>query len=89
MTPQTLTITLYERDARFILEALEALEAKWLEVNRTTQDEDEQAEYGMDAAVLEMTRERFEEAAKKVFGEGIRNFLHESPLPPHLAGPED
>ena len=82
MNVPTLTITLYERDARFIVEALDALEAKWLHINKTTADEDEQAEYGMDAAVLDFTREKLQTAAVEAFGSGVMNFLHEPPLPP-------
>lgn len=61
-------IGLNERDTRFILEALEELEAKWRSVARTSRDEDVQAEYGMDAGVLSMTKDYFKEAAIRAFG---------------------
>ena len=47
-----MTTTLSDRDTRFILEALHEMHEKWLKINQTTDDEDEQAEYGMDAIVL-------------------------------------
>jgi len=53
----TVTITLTQNDVRFVLEALQMLENKWLEINRTSTDENEQAEYGMDALDLDGTRE--------------------------------
>ncbi len=74
----TLTITLTDRDARFILEALHEMSDKWLKINQTTTDEDEQADYGMDFIVLDMTREKFEEEAVKAFGPNITNFLRTS-----------
>ncbi len=73
----TLTITLSDRDARLILEALHEMYEKWSNINQTSTDEDEQAEYGMDAIVLDMTREKFEEEAVKVFGPNITNFSRE------------
>ena len=82
MNVPTMTITLDERDARYIVEALEALETKWLHVNWTTTDEDEHAEYGMDAAVLDFTRKRLQTAAVEAFGASVMNFLHEPHLPP-------
>ena len=82
MTVPVLNVTLYERDARFILESLEALEKQWRHINQTSTDEDVQAEYGMDAAVLQMTREEFEDAAVKVFGPGIKNFSRVPFRPP-------
>ena len=73
----TLTTTLTDRDARFILEALHEMHAKWLKINQTTTDEDEQAEYGMDAIVLEMTFKKFEQQAVEAFGANITNFSRE------------
>ena len=74
MNMPTMNITLSEADARFILEALQTLENQWLKINHTTTDEDEQAEYGMDAIVLGMTREKFEAIALEAFGPHVRNF---------------
>ena len=73
----TLTITLTERDTRFILEALHEMQAKWLYINQTTTDEDEQADYGMDSIVLDITREKLEEEAINAFGPNITNFSRE------------
>jgi hypothetical protein len=72
-----MTVTLTEADSRFILEALQDMYARWMEINRTSTDEDEQAEYGMDAVVLNMTREAFEHCAVDAFGEGVKNFSRE------------
>ena len=72
-----MTITLSEADARFMLEALQTMRDRWMEINRTSIDEDEQAEYGMDAAVLEMTREKLEEAALRTFGPRVKEFSRE------------
>lgn len=73
----TLTISLTDRDARFILEASHDLRSKWLNMNHTGTNEDEQAEYGMDAIVLDMTREKFEREAVKAFGPNITSFSRE------------
>jgi len=80
MTMPTMTITLSEADSRFILEALQTLHTQWMHINRTSTDEDEQADYGMDAIVLEMTREKFERGAVKTFGENVKNFSR-APIP--------
>ena len=76
----TVTITLNKREARFVLEGLQMLENKWLEVNRTSMDEDEQAEYGMDALDVHGTREAIEGEAVKAFGESVSDFSRE-PFP--------
>ncbi len=54
--PTLLTVQLSQHDTRFILEALKMLEEKWQHVNLTTSDEDEQAEYGMEARLSTFTR---------------------------------
>lgn len=77
MNMPTMTISLGEADARFILEALGELYAKWSEINRTSTDEDIQAEYGMDAIALDATRKIFECEAVKRFGPGVKNFSRE------------
>jgi hypothetical protein len=69
-----MTITLTQNDARFVLEALQMLENKWLEINRTSGDEDEQAEYGMDALDLNGTREFIQREAVKAVGQGATDF---------------
>jgi hypothetical protein len=74
---KTLTITLTDADTRFILEALRDMHEKWLTINRTTTNEDEQADYGMDAIVLDMTREKLQQDAVKAFGLNITNFSRE------------
>ncbi|MBV9307886.1 MAG: hypothetical protein JOZ45_17190 [Acidobacteriaceae bacterium] len=50
------------------------MENKWLEINRTSTDENEQAEYGMDALDLDGTREFFQREAVKAFGQDVTNF---------------
>lgn len=73
----TMTISLGEADARFILEALDELYAKWSEINRTSTDENVQAEYGMDAIALRTTLKIFEQEAVKQFGLGVKNISRE------------
>lgn len=73
-TTKTLTLTLDKHTARFVLEALRELESKWVQINRTSLDEDEQADCGMDALDLHGTRESIEEQAIAVFGSGVLNF---------------
>ena len=69
-----MTIELTEWDARNILESLCALEEKWLQVIQTSTNEDEQAEYGNDLALLRYTKDRFREQAIAAFGSNITNF---------------
>jgi hypothetical protein len=52
----TLTIELTENYARYVLEALQMLEAKWLHIKHTSTNEDQQADFGMDALDLHGTR---------------------------------
>ena len=73
-TRPTMTITLSEKDARFILEALHDMSEKWLQINQTATDEDVQAEYAMDLAVMHITQERFETAALEAFGPNVTEF---------------
>jgi hypothetical protein len=75
--PALLTFQLSHHDTRFILEALKMLEEKWQHINLTTTDEDEQAEYGMDAIDLHATRTSFESQAIAAFGRTITNFSRE------------
>ena len=89
MTPTpTVTITLTENDARFVLEALQMLENKWLEINRTTTDEDEQSDYAMDALNLHGTRESVKQQAVEAFGPSVINFSRE-PFPSTAPQPAD
>ncbi len=74
MPRQQLQICLNAWDARFIIEALKELEAKWQHINETSPDEDEQAEYGNDLAALYETKEQFTKAATAVFGDSIATF---------------
>ena len=73
-TPPTVMLTLTENDARYVLEALQLLENKWFEINRTTTDEDEQAGYANDALDLHGTRKSIEDAAVAAFGDSVTNF---------------
>ena len=50
------------------------MKAQWSHINRTSTDEDEQADYGNDLISLGMTVENFEAAAVEVFGPGVKNF---------------
>ncbi len=73
----TITLTLNKRDARYVLEALQELENKWLTINRTTIDEDEQADYGMDALDLHGSREFIKDEAVAAFGPSVMDFSRE------------
>jgi hypothetical protein len=75
--PTLLTVHLSHHDTRFILEALEMLEEKWQHVNLTTTDEDEQAEYGMEAIDIHAARTSLESQAITAFGPTITNFSRE------------
>ncbi len=59
----TFTLTLSRKATRYVLEALQMLENKWLEINHTSTDEDEQADYGNDALDLHGTRESIQSQA--------------------------
>ena len=71
---QEMNISLTNWEARFIIEALKQLEAKWLDINHTTEDEDEQAEYANDLSPLGLTKDRFISEATKVFGKSIATY---------------
>jgi hypothetical protein len=77
----SVTLTLSRKATRYVLEALQMLENRWLEVNHTSTDEDEQAEYGMDALDVHSTRESIQSQAVEAFGPGVTNFSRE-PFPP-------
>ena len=74
MPVQQLQIHLNEWDARFIIEALKELEARWQHINETSLNEDEQAEYGNDLVALYETKERFLKAATDAFGKSVASF---------------
>jgi hypothetical protein len=76
----TVTLKLSRKAARYVLEALQMLENKWLEINHTSTDEDEQADYGNDALDLHGTRESIQSQAVEAFGPGVTNFSRE-PFP--------
>ena len=69
-----MTIELTEWDSRNILEALCALEQKWLEIIENSSDEDEQADYGNDLALLRYTKDRIRDASVKAFGPSVSTF---------------
>jgi hypothetical protein len=72
-----LKLELDSYDARFILEALQHLSDKWHDINQSTTDEDEQADYGNDVMFLDSRRERIERLAVEAFGPQIKNFSRE------------
>ena len=74
MNMPLLSIQLDRADCRFILEALELMKSQWSHINRTTADEDEQAEYGNDLLDLSFTHEKLAAAALDVFGPSVKNF---------------
>jgi hypothetical protein len=67
-------IDLTEWDCRNILEALCALEQKWLQIIENSTDDDERAEYGNDLALLRYTRDNIREEAMKAFGPSATTF---------------
>lgn len=69
-----LNICLTEWQSRIVLEALNELEKKWQHVNRTTQDEDEQADTANDLIELNITKRHITEAASQTFGTSVTNF---------------
>jgi hypothetical protein len=76
----TVTLTLSRKATRYVLEALQMLEEKWQHVNLTSTDEDEQAEYGMDALDVHSTRESIQSQAVEAFGPGVGSFSRD-PFP--------
>ena len=72
--PQDLQIRLTAWDAQLMIEALKELETKWQHIHETSSDEDEQADYGNDLAVLMITKDRLIKAATEVFGASIASF---------------
>ena len=69
-----MTIDLTEWDARNVLEALCTLEQKWLDIIQNSSNEDEQAEYGNDLALLRLTKDRIQAEAIKAFGPSVTEF---------------
>ncbi len=80
-TLQTVTLELDDADARFILEGLQRTSDAWLTINRTTTDENEQADYGNDWLFLDGRRERIEKVLVDAFGERATQFFHYQPQP--------
>ena len=74
MTSMTFDIISWE--ARLLLEACRVLEQQWAHVAKTTEDEDEQADYSNDLCQLDIVKERLEKAALEAFGPGITKGLH-------------
>jgi len=64
----TVTLTLSRKASRSVLEALQMLEEKWQQINRTSTDKDEQAEYGRDALDVHSTRESIKSQEGEAFG---------------------
>ncbi|MDQ2710948.1 MAG: hypothetical protein M3Y24_01730 [Acidobacteriota bacterium] len=60
--------------SRNVLEALCTLEQKWANVIHNSTDENEQAEYGNDLALLRLTRDRIRDQAVKAFGSSVAAF---------------
>ncbi len=61
-------------EARLLLEAMRALDAKWSAVIDSSDDEDIQSEYGNDLAQLQLVHERIEVAACEEFGPTVSVF---------------
>ncbi len=82
----SMNIKLWQRDCHFIIEGLRDLREKWFEINRTSTDEDIQAEFGMDALVLDITCQYFEREAVAVFGPSVLDFSR-TPFPTGTSAP--
>ena len=82
----TMKIELTQRSCHFIIEGLRDLREKWFEINRTSTDEDIQAEYGMDALVLDIECEHFEREAVAAFGPTVLDYSR-TPFPIGTAAP--
>jgi len=72
--------------AQYILEALKTLEDKWVDIIKSTDDEDIQSEYSNDLMQLHILQEGFERRAVEAFGPGVANFSRE-PLTVALTKP--
>jgi hypothetical protein len=75
--PTSITVSLSWNDTRFILEALQMMHDKWLEINRTTTNEDEQADYGNDLMSLRGTLDSLQRQAVSTFGTDVLNLSRE------------
>lgn len=67
-------LPLIASEAKLLLEAVAELEAKWLRICETSEDEDEVADYGNDLIELRLLRDKLKEAVVPVFGPGVENF---------------
>ncbi len=65
-------------EARILLEACRQLDRQWREIARTTDDENEQADYSNDLGQLDIVTERLGEVAAAAFGEDMKSFSRES-----------
>lgn len=75
---KSLELNLGDSDARFIIEGLRELEAKWAAICEKSDDEDEIADYGNDLIELRLLIKTMEEQAIKTFGSGVVNFSREA-----------
>lgn len=64
-------------EARLLIEACRELERQWTGIVYTTQDEDQQADYGNDLAELKIVRDHVIKDASEVFGTDIATFSRE------------
>ena len=69
-----LELPLVASEAKLLLEALAELEAKWLQICESSEDDDEVADYGNDLIELRLLRDKLSEAAVPVFGPGDEDF---------------
>ncbi len=64
-------VKLTQWQTRILLEGLRELEKNWLQINRSTTDEDERAEYANDLIELNMTRKHLESSVGAGLGEAL------------------
>lgn len=63
-----------ESEARLLLEAIQALDEKWLSICEASSDDDEVADYGNDLIELRLLSERLTEEWRSAFGNNVVNF---------------
>ena len=74
----TVKLELQHWEAKLLIEACRELERQWTGIVYTTQDEDQQADYGNDLAELKIVRDHVVKASSEAFGAEIATFSRES-----------
>ena len=72
-----MNIELEQSETKILLEALVALEKKYVEICNSSEDEDEVADFGNDLIELRLLLNPLKEKAVKIFGKDVLNFSRE------------